>query len=100
MGKASRGKKNPVIRKSEYVWTTVAYVIWPAGAKKLLESAKPMNQPFTSQLEQGMKEAGKKGVDVLYLGWSGHRDGNYKFHKASRGKKNPVIRKSEYVWTT
>jgi len=35
----------PFIRKVEYVWTTVAYVISQAGAKKLLEVAKPMDQP-------------------------------------------------------
>mmetsp|Transcript_26197 Transcript_26197/g.47510 ORF Transcript_26197/g.47510 Transcript_26197/m.47510 type:complete len:443 (+) Transcript_26197:56-1384(+) len=33
------------IRKAEYVWTTVAYVISQAGAKKLLDVAQPMNQP-------------------------------------------------------
>lgn len=55
---------------------------------------------FTERLQQGVREAAKKGADVLYLGWSGFRDGNYKHHKAARGKKNPVIRKSEYVWTT
>jgi len=33
------------IRKAEYVWTTVAYVISQAGAKKLLAAAGPMNQP-------------------------------------------------------
>lgn len=33
------------IRKAEYVWTTVAYVISQAGAKKLLATATPMNQP-------------------------------------------------------
>merc|ERR1712176_188145 len=42
---AHGGKKSDIIRKAEYVWTTVAYVIWPAGAKKLLQKAKPMNQP-------------------------------------------------------
>jgi len=34
-----------VIRKAEYVWTTVAYVISQAGAKKLLAAASPLNQP-------------------------------------------------------
>lgn len=57
-------------------------------------------QTFTSRLELGMKEAARKKVDVLYLGWAGHRDGNYKHCKASRGKKSQVIRKAEYVWTT
>lgn len=34
-----------VIRRAEYVWTTVAYVISQKGARKLLEKAKPMDQP-------------------------------------------------------
>jgi len=33
------------VRKAEYVWTTVAYVLTPTGAKKLLEAAQPLNQP-------------------------------------------------------
>jgi len=33
------------VRKAEYVWTTVAYVISQTGAKKLLAAAVPMNQP-------------------------------------------------------
>lgn len=55
---------------------------------------------FTERLNLGMSEAIKKNADVLYLGWAGFRDGNYKHHKAARGKKNPIIRKAEYVWTT
>lgn len=35
----------PYIRRAEYVWTTVAYVISQAGAKKLLEAAQPLDQP-------------------------------------------------------
>lgn len=30
--------------ESEYVWTTVGYIVWPAGARKLL-SALPVDQP-------------------------------------------------------
>lgn len=41
----SKGRKNPYIRQAEYVWTTVAYILWPKGAKKLLKAASPMNQP-------------------------------------------------------
>eukprot|EP00927_Polykrikos_kofoidii_P081076 TRINITY_DN7821_c0_g1_i1.p1 TRINITY_DN7821_c0_g1~~TRINITY_DN7821_c0_g1_i1.p1 ORF type:complete len:412 (+),score=94.92 TRINITY_DN7821_c0_g1_i1:41-1276(+) len=41
--------KKPVgheyIRKAEYVWTTVAYVISQSGARKLLKAATPINQP-------------------------------------------------------
>jgi len=33
------------LRKAEYVWTTVAYVISQQGAKKLLSAARPLNQP-------------------------------------------------------
>jgi len=67
---------------------------------KRTKGGKASGKTFTARLELGMQEAAKKSAEVLYLGWSGHRDGNYKYHKAARGKKNPVIRKSEYVWTT
>jgi len=33
------------MRPAEYVWTTVAYVISQAGAKKLLAAAQPLTQP-------------------------------------------------------
>merc|ERR1712013_818790 len=33
------------IRKAEYVWTTVAYVISQAGARKLSKVACPVSQP-------------------------------------------------------
>lgn len=51
------GKKDPTddapwnkdskkfLRKAEYVWTTVGYVISQQGAKKLLAAARPLNQP-------------------------------------------------------
>jgi len=57
---------------------------------------------FTQQLNLGMEEARKcaDGFDVLYLGWSGHRDGNNRYLKSTRGKKNPIVRRVEYVWTT
>jgi len=40
-----RSERERYIRKAEYVWTTVAYVISQAGARKLLAVAAPMNQP-------------------------------------------------------
>lgn len=55
---------------------------------------------FTTRLEQGMKEARSHGADVVYLGWAGHRDGNYKHHTSEPGPKSPILRKAEYVWTT
>jgi len=42
---AESTRRKQYMRKAEYVWTTVAYVISPAGAKKLLAAAKPLNQP-------------------------------------------------------
>eukprot|EP00434_Breviolum_minutum_P013672 symbB.v1.2.012054.t1/scaffold824.1/size159532/5 len=46
------------LQKAEYVWTTVAYVISQAGAKKLLEVAAPIDQPVDNfmawQASQGL----------------------------------------------
>jgi len=55
---------------------------------------------FTTRLEKAMVEVEGKEPDVLYLGWSGFRDGNYKHHTTSRGRKSSLVRKAEYVWTT
>jgi len=33
------------VRKAEYVWTTVAYIMTPQAARKLLALARPMDQP-------------------------------------------------------
>lgn len=57
-------------------------------------------ETFKARFELGMQEALKRELDVLYLGWSGHRDGNYKHHRSGRGRKNAIVRKAEYVWTT
>lgn len=42
-GLSSAARK--AVRRAEYVWTTVAYVISQSGAKKLLAAAKPLNMP-------------------------------------------------------
>eukprot|EP00435_Cladocopium_sp_Y103_P062254 s469_g23.t2 len=39
-----RQKKKPGLYEAEYLWTTVAYVLWPHGAKKLLELL-PVDEP-------------------------------------------------------
>lgn len=31
------GRIGPSVREAEYLWTTVAYVLWPSGARRLLE---------------------------------------------------------------
>jgi len=57
---------------------------------------------FTQQLNLGMEEAKKSadGFDVLYLGWSGHRAGNFRYFKEAEGPQSPIVRRVEYVWTT
>jgi len=54
---------------------------------------------FTTRLELAMREAEGVQMDVLYLGWAGFRDGNFKHHECT-GSTNTVVRKAEYVWTT
>lgn len=55
---------------------------------------------FTARLDEGMRKAIAADADVLYLGWSGHRGGNFKHHEDEEGELDSVIRKAEYVWTT
>jgi len=55
---------------------------------------------FAARLELGLREAEQREADVLYLNWSGFYDGCYRWHKPKRGKKSPVVRKAEYVWTS
>jgi len=64
------------------------------------DGSRMSGEVFKERLANGMQAAADKEADVLYLGWSGFRDGNYKHLKAPRGKKSPVVRKAEYVWTT
>lgn len=49
------------LRKAEYVWTTVGYVISQKGAKKLMAAARPLNQPVDNfmawEASQGRLEA-------------------------------------------
>lgn len=53
---------------------------------------------FTGRLRQAMKEL-PSDFDVLYLGWSGHRGGNFKYFDETECNGS-VIKKVEYVWTT
>lgn len=55
---------------------------------------------FTERFELGMAESAKVNADVLYLGWSGHREGNYKHNEEPEGLKSSILRRAEYVWTT
>jgi len=44
-----RSEISPELVEAEYVWTTVAYIIWPAGARLLL-SRLPVDQPVDNWL--------------------------------------------------
>jgi hypothetical protein len=55
---------------------------------------------FTDRLNLAMLEAERKQAEVLYLGWSGFKDGNFEHMKKIRGRKSAVVRRAEYVWTT
>lgn len=64
------------IRKVEYVWTTVAYVITPSAAQKLLQAATPMNQPVDNFMAWEASQGRLKSFVVLDVGddddcWSG-----------------------------
>eukprot|EP00931_Biecheleriopsis_adriatica_P076302 TRINITY_DN5001_c0_g1_i1.p1 TRINITY_DN5001_c0_g1~~TRINITY_DN5001_c0_g1_i1.p1 ORF type:complete len:380 (-),score=84.12 TRINITY_DN5001_c0_g1_i1:24-1163(-) len=65
-----------VLRRVEYVWTTVAYVISAAGAQKLLAAATPMNQPVDNFMAWEAREGRLKSFVVLEDGdedelWNG-----------------------------
>lgn len=57
-------------------------------------------QAFTQRLELAMVEATQKNADVLYLGWSGFRENNFRHRDEPEVPSGAVIRKAEYVWTT
>lgn len=69
-------RDNPFIRRVEYVWTTVAYVLWPRGARKLLKAAQPMDQPVDNFMAWEAREGRLNSFVLLDSGdtdsdWSG-----------------------------
>uniref|UniRef100_A0A7S1FA01 Glycosyl transferase family 25 domain-containing protein n=1 Tax=Noctiluca scintillans TaxID=2966 RepID=A0A7S1FA01_NOCSC len=65
-----------VVRQVEYVWTTVAYVVSQAGAKKLLAAACPMSQPVDNFMAWEASQGRLKSFVVLDEGddddsWAG-----------------------------
>jgi len=44
-----RREVSPELVESEYVWTTVGYIVWPAGARLLLSNL-PVNEPVDNWL--------------------------------------------------
>merc|ERR1712232_922612 len=49
--------------EAEYVWTTVGYIIWPAGARVLL-SRLPVNQPVDNWMATACAEGAVKSYCV------------------------------------
>lgn len=65
-----------VLRRVEYVWTTVAYVVSQKGAQKLLAAATPLNQPVDNFMAWQAREGHLKSYVVLAEGdeddlWNG-----------------------------
>ena len=59
-GKPQRvGAPGTVLMAPEFVWTTVGYVLWPAGARKLLK-LRPVNAPVDNFIAVHLR-AGRLG---------------------------------------
>jgi len=54
---------SPDLVEAEYVWTTVAYMIWPAGARILLNRL-PIDQPVDNWMATACAEGGIKSYCV------------------------------------
>lgn len=85
-GNYRSGKKDPTddapwnkdpkkfLRKAEYVWTTVGYVISQKGAKKLLAAARPLNQPVDNFMAW---EASQGRLNAFVALDEGDKDGTW-----------------------
>jgi len=58
-----RREISPDLVEAEYVWTTVAYMIWPAGARILLNRL-PIDQPVDNWMAAACAEGGIKSYCV------------------------------------
>jgi len=81
------------IQKAEYVWTTVAYVLSQAGAKKLLAAAGPINQPVDNFMAWEASQGRLKSFVALDQGdedstWAGGLVDQFDFMGDSDIKKS------------
>lgn len=81
------------LQKAEYVWTTVAYVISQAGAKKLLEVASPIDQPVDNFMAWQASQGKLKSFVALDAGdedstWAGGIVDQFDFQGDSDIKKS------------
>lgn len=59
-----RRKISSLLREAEYLWTTVAYVLWPSGAQKLLAKL-PIDQPVDNFMAGLMASRQLRGFAVF-----------------------------------
>eukprot|EP00913_Durusdinium_trenchii_P024609 g23101.t1 len=59
-----RRRIGPSVREAEYLWTTVAYVLWPSGARRLLEEL-PVDQPVDNFMSQLMARKKLRGFATV-----------------------------------
>eukprot|EP00435_Cladocopium_sp_Y103_P073404 s178_g43.t1 len=59
-----RRRVGPTVREAEYLWTTVAYILWPAGARKLLAEL-PVNQPVDNFMSHLMAARKLRGFAIV-----------------------------------
>lgn len=59
-----RRKVSSLLREAEYLWTTVAYVLWPSGAQKLLAKL-PVDQPVDNFMAGLMASRQLRGFAVF-----------------------------------
>jgi len=85
--------KGKAIRKAEYVYTTVAYVISPKAAKKLLSLAGPIDQPVDNFMAWEASQGRLKSYVITDVGdtddlWAGGIVDQYDFVGDSDVKKS------------
>lgn len=59
-----RRSVSSAVREAEYLWTTVGYVLWPSGARRLLE-ALPVDQPVDNFMSDLMSRGRLRGYAIV-----------------------------------
>lgn len=62
-GRAKRLAPGSVLHHPEFVWTTVGYVLYPAGARKLLRSL-PVDEPVDNFMARLLRDGTLRGYSV------------------------------------
>jgi len=62
-GRARRLEAGSVLMRPAFLWTTVGYVVYPSGARKLL-SARPVDEPVDNFMARLVREGSLVGYSV------------------------------------